>query len=59
MMDLSFPVKIGRKVIKKSVNETTRQQAPLESLDQLGKAINRVVGYLACAPPDGPVRFAV
>jgi hypothetical protein len=59
LMDLSFPVKLGNKIIQQSVNETTRQQAPLESLDQLGKVMNRMVGYMAWAPNDKPVRCAV
>jgi hypothetical protein len=59
LMDLYFPVKLGNKIIHQSVNETTRQQAPLESIDQLGKLMNRMVGYMAWAPNDNPVRFAV
>jgi hypothetical protein len=59
LMDLSFPVKLGNKIIHQSVNETTRQQAPLESLDQLGKVMNRMVGYMTWAPNDKPVRFSV
>jgi hypothetical protein len=58
-MDLSFPDKIGRKVIQKSLNETTQHQAPVESLDQLGKVMHIIAGYLAWVPPNTPVRFAV
>jgi hypothetical protein len=59
LMDLYFPVKLGNKIIQQSVNEMTLQKAPLESLDQLGKVMNRMVGYMAWAPNDKPVRFAV
>jgi hypothetical protein len=59
LVDLSLPVKLGNKIIQQSTNETTRQQAPLESLDQLVKVMNRMVGYMAWSPNYKPVRFAV
>jgi hypothetical protein len=59
LVDLSFQVKLVNKIIQQSVNKTTSQQAPLESIDQLGKVMNRMVGYMAWAPNDKPVRFAV
>jgi hypothetical protein len=59
IMDLSFPVKLGNKIIQQSVNETTRQQAPLEFLDQLGKVMNRMVSCMTWAPNERPNCFKV
>jgi hypothetical protein len=59
LMDLSFPVKLETNIIQEYVNKTIRQQAPLESIDQLGEVMNRIMGYIAWAPSEKPLWCAV
>lgn len=58
ILDLSFGVRVGGKIVQESVNDASADIAPNESMDELGNTLPRILSYMARADPGRPIRFS-
>ena len=58
ILDLSFPVRVGRQIIKQVVNDTTVRTLHPLALDYLGTTMPRIIKFMAPAPPQYPIYWS-
>ena len=58
LLDLSHELKKGKKVLARSVNETTVPLAPEAALMQMGSAMPRIIVAMAQCPEDSIIYFS-
>lgn len=58
ILDLSFPVRVGRQTIQQAINATTTPTSHPSALDFLGSTMPRILNFLAHAPAEYPVYFS-
>ena len=58
ILDLSFPVRVGREIIQQAVNATTVSTSHPSALKYLGSSMPRILQFMAHAPSTLPIFFS-
>lgn len=58
ILDLSFPVRLGREIVQQAVNDSTEPLADPRAIDQIGKVMPRTLEFMANAPREHPIYFS-
>ena len=58
ILDLSFPVKVGNRVLQQAVNASTTQTSHPDALSYLGSTMPRILKFMAHAPKEWPIYFS-